>query len=27
VTQFKPPLIVSESEVDEIASAVGAALS
>jgi acetylornithine/succinyldiaminopimelate/putrescine aminotransferase len=27
VTQFKPPLIVSESEVDEIAAAVGAALS
>lgn len=26
VTQFKPPLIVSETEVDEIASAVGAAL-
>jgi acetylornithine/succinyldiaminopimelate/putrescine aminotransferase len=26
VTQFKPPLIVSESEVDEIVSAVGAAL-
>jgi putrescine aminotransferase len=27
VTQFKPPLIVSESEVAEISSAVGAALS
>lgn len=27
VTQFKPPLIVSEAEVDEIAAAVGAALS
>ena len=27
VTEFKPPLIVSESEVDEIAAAVGAALS
>ncbi len=27
VAQFKPPLIVSESEVDEIASAVSAALS
>jgi acetylornithine/succinyldiaminopimelate/putrescine aminotransferase len=27
VTQFKPPLIVSESEVDEIAGAVGAALA
>jgi acetylornithine/succinyldiaminopimelate/putrescine aminotransferase len=27
VTQFKPPLIVNESEVDEIAAAVGAALS
>lgn len=27
VTQFKPPLIVSEAEVDEIASVVGGALS
>jgi len=27
VTQFKPPLIVSEAEVDEIAAAVGAALA
>lgn len=27
VTQFKPPLIVSEAEIDEIAAAVGAALS
>ncbi|HET8593271.1 MAG TPA: aminotransferase class III-fold pyridoxal phosphate-dependent enzyme [Solirubrobacterales bacterium] len=27
VTQFKPPLIVTDAEVDEIASAVGAALS
>ena len=27
VTQFKPPLIVSEAEVDEIAAEVGAALS
>ena len=27
VTQFKPPLIVTESEVDEIAAVVGAALS
>jgi putrescine aminotransferase len=27
VTQFKPPLIVGESEADEIASAVGGALS
>ena len=27
VTQFKPPLIVTDAEVDEIASAVGVALS
>jgi acetylornithine/succinyldiaminopimelate/putrescine aminotransferase len=27
VTQFKPPLIVSESNVDEIVSAVRGALS
>ena len=27
VTQFKPPLIVTESEVDEIVAAVGDALA